>query len=72
MAGGENDKAITAAHILVDLDEDLAVGKPIGAALGDGQLEVVADPFTKGATATACEDPEHVRIVHWAAPCFET
>ena len=43
MAGRLHDEAVAAADVFVDLDDQLAVGKQLGAAAAQRDLQVVAD-----------------------------
>jgi hypothetical protein len=55
--GGLDDEDVLAAHVLVDLDEDLHVREPPDAGLRQGQIEVGRNGFRQRPVAVAGQDP---------------
>ena len=64
-AGGLDDEDVAAAHVLVDLDERLAVGEPRQKRLAEGLVQVPGDGLGQGAVGAAGEESQ---LVHVAGP----
>ena len=56
--GRLDDEDILAAHVLLDLDEDLHVGEAPDLGPGERHVEMVADGFGEGAVGVAGDDFE--------------
>ncbi len=56
IAGRLEDEDILAAHIFLDLDEDLLIGKPSDDGLGKRNAEIIANRFSQNPVRIASEN----------------
>jgi len=62
VVGRLHDEAVAAAHVLLDLHEDLAVGEQVGVALAHRQVEVAADVLGQVPAGPAAENLDVVAV----------
>jgi hypothetical protein len=62
VAGRLNDEAVAPAHVFLDLDDQLAVGKQLGAPAPQRDLQVIADLLRQLRVGPPGEDFEPVGI----------